>query len=96
MDEKLTYFSQSNFPSIHGLLLKEYTVAREALELYIADATKGHIVRSRLQEYEEGEKSTNNFFNLEKYRAETKTIREIYGPKGKLVTDQKEILEAQA
>ena len=55
---------------------------------------EGMLTRSKLKWYEQGEKSTKYFFNLEKRNYEKKHIRRLL-VKEKIVTDPKAILMAQ-
>ena len=57
---------------------------------------KGHIIRSRTQWFELGEKSTSFFFNLEKRNYCRKNARKLLNSNGKTITDPNEILKMQS
>ena len=59
------------------------------------EKTQGYILRSKAKWYEEGEKSTKYFLNLEKSNALKKHIRKLKLDNNEIVTDQKVILEEQ-
>ena len=48
---------------------KQFDDAKDELDKIIQEKTRGFILRWKCQWYEEGEKSTNFIFNLEKTRA---------------------------
>ena len=54
---------------------------------------KGAYIRSRAQNYEEGEKNSSHFFNLEKRNASKKNIEKLQIGENKYIEDQTEILE---
>ena len=45
---------------------KEYEDCKNRLESFYDNITKGHILRSKVEWYEKGEKSNKYFYNLEK------------------------------
>ena len=57
---------------------------------------KGHIIRSRTQWFELGEKSTSFFFNLEKRNFCRKNARKLLNSNGETITDPNEILKMQS
>ena len=70
-------------------LLEKYS---QDLETMNRERTLGAIFRSRAQWYNEGEKNTKYFFNLEKSRSGAKNMSKVIKNDGSEVTDQKEIL----
>ena len=58
----------------------------------ISEETKGAALRSQYQYYEEGDKSTKFFLNLEKARGARKQITRLKTMEGKTVTSNQEIL----
>jgi exodeoxyribonuclease-3 len=66
------------------------------LDELIAERTRGAALRSRVDWHEEGDKASKLFLNLEKSRANKKTIRKLKDKTGKIVTNNKEILELEA
>ena len=63
---------------------EEYAVSKAFLEDYIDKKTAGSILRSKCEFYEQNEKSTKFFLNLEKKNSEKNTIK-------KLLVDNQEI-----
>ena len=57
---------------------------------------KGHIIRSRTQWFELGEKSTSFFFNLEKRIFCRKNAKKLFNSNGETITDPNEILKMQS
>ena len=66
---------------------------KEELDTYIAEKTRGAMVRSRARWVEEGEHSTKYFFNLEKRNYNNKTLQCIRKSDGTISSDSNEILE---
>ena len=56
----------------------------------------GYLIRSKIKWVEEGERSSKFFFNLEKSRQSSNTIRQIKDKNNTLQTDDSEILKATA
>jgi exonuclease III len=65
------------------------------LNQIIEEKTMGCALRSKVSWYEEGDRSSKLFLNLEKSKGEAKTIRKLKTESGKVVTDLKNILEEQ-
>ena len=61
--------------SVYGQ--NEYITAKNELDVIMENETKGFILRSKCLSYEQGEKSTKYFLNLEKKRAIQGTIRSL-------------------
>lgn len=70
------------------------TLKTELEEIYLQEA-EGAIIRSRIQWYEQGEKSTSYFFNLEKQRALNKNVKKLMINNSE-ITNQKHILNKLA
>ena len=66
---------------------------QEELENIRKQKVKGFITRTRLQWLDEGEKPTSYFCNLEKINYVEKTMKKIQMKNGKLLMNQREILE---
>ena len=73
----------------------QINLVKEDLDKYIEDKTKGAMIRSRCRWYEEGEKSTKYFFNLEKRNYNSKNLDRLVLQNGDLITDHKQILEEE-
>ena len=67
----------------------EFLQAKNELELIYENKTKGYILRSKCQWYEEGEKSSKYFLNLEKVKAKKSIITKLVGTNGEEHTDKK-------
>ena len=76
--------------------LIEISRIKQELEEIISTETKGSIMRSKIQFYEEGEKSSKYFLNLEKRNYNSKNIRRIQNDNGDLLTDNNAILNCEA
>ena len=62
------------FPHIHRVLEEKIIKLKNYINDYIAIQTKGHIIRSRVQYYEEGETNSKYFLGLEKRKGDSKSI----------------------
>ena len=72
----------------------DFTAAKQDVENIYQEKTEGNFIRSRLRWYEEGEKSSKYFFGLEKRNYNKKHMKSM-NVEGKVLTDPKEIREAQ-
>ena len=61
----------------------------------IDEKIQGTIFRSGAQYYNEGEKSTKYFFQLEKHKSGSKGMSSVLKPNGDIIYDTKEILQEQ-
>ncbi len=68
---------------------------KQKIEKEMERKTKGAIIRSRARWFEEGEKNTNYFFNLEKRQANSKTINRLKLEDNSITDDINIILEKQ-
>ena len=75
------------------LELKEYNSVKQELEQIYNYITEGIILRTRTVWYEEGEKSTKYFLNLEKRSKSKMHIRKLIDSSGAEVTEPKFVLE---
>ena len=73
----------------------ELETKKRELELLIEYQTKGAIVRSKSRWYNEGEKNTKYFLNLEKRHCKRGTVTQIKINEKDFVATDKEILELQ-
>ena len=88
LEEKLDYADKGNLK-----LVDKYEGVKHLLEELETEKAIGAMVRSRVRWYEEGEKSTKFFFNLEKHNYVRKFIRKLHTNDGYIVTNREEILE---
>ena len=61
-----------------SILQEEYQNSKSWLDTWYDDTTKGAILRSKAEWYENGEKSSKFFLNLEKNNSIKNTIRSLY------------------
>ena len=73
-------------------VLEQIKLCKDELDLLYEKKTNGVIVRSRANWFENGEKNTKFFINLEKRNQKQKLITNIYNDNGDLVSSTKEIL----
>ena len=85
LEKKLTSNSSSE-------LLEELQEAKGQLNDHYDYLTRGAILRSKCKWYEEGEKNSNYFLNLEKRNKSKSSIRSLI-VNGKETSDQSEILQ---
>ena len=71
----------------------QYKKLQDQLNDIIEQEIKGQILRSLCEEYEQGEKCSNYFFSLEKYKAKQKTINRLKLSDGSFCSDSRKILE---
>ena len=80
-------------------LMKKANADYERLQKQYEDLfsikSKGARVRSRIKDWEEGEKSTKYFYSLEKRNAKEKSWSEILDPHGNLITGHENIQKRQ-
>ena len=72
---------------------KQFEDAKDELDKIIQEKTRGFILRSKCQWYEEGEKSTKFFLNLEKTRAKKSTIRKLIVEDSNELNTTKEVIK---
>ena len=65
---------------------------RSKIEALVRQKTLGAKIRSRIRWYEEGEKSTKYFMNLEKRNFNLKTVNRVVKDNGEVVTNKDDIL----
>ena len=68
LNEKITRDFETKPRNEHSISEEEYERAKVEIEKFHSEKTKGYILRSKCQIYEEGEKSTKLFLSLEKKR----------------------------
>ena len=78
----------------HTILLRIDTLKKE-LESEVKYKTQGSIIRSRTQWYEEGEKSSKYFLNLEKRNFNNKRINKLQLEDNSMITNDKDILNEE-
>ena len=76
--------------------VSKYNEVKQELKQIDDEQINGHIIRSKVRWHEEGERSTKNFWGLEKARAVKKTFTETKLKDERITTDPEEILNAQA
>ena len=68
---------------------------KEELDKFLEEKTKGAMIRSRCRWYENGEKCTKYFLNLEKRNYNSKNLDRLETQHGNIVTEPQEILHEQ-
>ena len=76
--------------------VSKYSEVKQELKQIDDEKINGHIIRSKVRWHEEGERSTKYFLGLEKARAVKKHLQKLKLKDGRITTDPKEILSAQA
>ena len=71
----------------------QYKKLQDQLNEFIEQDIQGLILRSLCEDYEQGEKCSNYFFSLEKYKARQKTINRVKVADGSFSSDSKTILQ---
>ena len=74
---------------------EEYSALQKEYEDIFESKTKGARVRSKVKWWEEGEKSTKYFYNLEKQNAKEKSWDQIYGRNKEVITGNSNIQKRQ-
>jgi hypothetical protein len=65
------------------------------LSKYEIEQSKGAILRSKAIWATEGDKNTKYFLNLEKYKQETNSVKELFNKNGEVVNDTDSILDIE-
>ena len=79
-------------PSENITSQEDYDDSKQWLENWYDEYTKGAILRSKAEWYEQGEKSTKFFLNLEKRNSVKNTIRNLYIADNIICDDESKIL----
>ena len=81
--------------TIHGMneTIEELEKLKQKLEQIIEYKTKGSIIRSKTRWFNEGEKNTKSFLNLEKRHCNKKTIKSLRTENGVTIGTDKDILQ---
>ena len=74
-------------------IVNEYGILKKDYEQYLAEKTKGQVLRSKANWAEHGERSSKYFIGLEKHNQELKNIKTIITKPGCEATDPNQILE---
>ena len=81
----------TKFETLDQNVFVEYEAAKEELKNMYENKGREAIFRSKVKWFEQGEKPTKYFFNLEKMNYEKKLIREVKLKDGETITDPKQI-----
>ena len=92
LNEKITREFETKPRNEHSISDEEYERAKQEIENFHSEKTKGYILRSKCQTYEEGEKSTKFFLGLEKKKAISGTIDSLMVGEDKEVKKYNEVL----
>jgi len=77
-------------------ITEEISKLKEDLDRELTFITKGHIVRSKITDYELGEKCNNYFLNMEKRNYNRKHIKQLKRIDGTIENNPKSILKMQS
>jgi len=88
LEEQYSYNSDQH-------LSRKIEQCKQELENLYQIKTEGHIIRSRANWVENGERNTNYFINLEKRNQKLKNITAIYTQEGNIVNSTSDILNAE-
>ena len=86
LDEYMTTTMNSDLDELRRELKTEY-------DFIMKERTEGAIIRSKIKWWEDGERSTAYFLNLEKQRQSHNKIHKLVTLQGKTVDKDKDILE---
>ena len=76
--------------------VQEFQGIKSRIETLLEEKAKGNKIRCKTQWYEEGEKCTKYFLNLEKRNYNAKCITKLISHENQVVTDQNGILEEES
>ena len=85
--------TELNEKTINENLILELNSNKDKLNKLIESKTQGAIIRSRVKWYEEGEKNSKYFLNLEKHNSNLKSINRLTLRDGSTSEDQKAIMK---
>jgi len=74
---------------------RDIKMVESKIEQIIRDKTEGARIRSKIKNYEEGEKSTKYFYNLEKRNYENKNIKLLLDDNGQELKTRTEIMKEE-
>ena len=89
-------YGKKKAQKFHDYDITRLKLLEDELRMSISEEIKGAAIRSKIQWFEEGERSTKFFFSLEKSRQNKKIMRQVLTDKGIIVSSQEEILSEQA
>ena len=98
--ERKKLIKQINYENIKAQKWNDYDVSRlkrleEELNIQSQTELMGAAIRSKIQWFEEGERSTKYFLNLERSRQKKKVIRQLVTVEGNVIDNQKLIINEQ-
>ena len=99
LEERVKHLQEEVDNSINdaerGNLLTFLNECKNKLQDFLDYRTQGLLLRCKAQYYEEGEKNTKYFLNLERRENILKTMNKLQKSDGTFTTNQKKILEGQ-
>jgi hypothetical protein len=89
--------TKTGFAQARGIVIDVTKLENWKLELskYEIEQSKGAILRSKAIWATEGDKNTKYFLNLEKYKQETNSVKELFNKNGEVVNDTDSILDIE-
>jgi len=91
--EKELLVQETKLNNLDSESLLEYNQTKERLEKFYEYKATGARIRARTRYYEEGEKSTKLFLNLERKNNKKHTITKLIGPNNQTTTNNDQILK---
>ena len=95
LEKRLIYLENSFSKSHSNETEEQILLVKEELEKVIEEKTKGAMIRSRCRWFEEGEKPTRYFLNLEKRNYNNKNLDRLMLENGDIVENPDAILDLQ-
>ena len=94
LDRKLSKLQQEldNNEALFRDTKEQIRLVQHEIREITAEKTKGAIIRSRANYALKGEMPTKYFLQLEKKRAQSKTLLRLQNQKGEIITEQKQVL----
>jgi len=92
--EGLRVVSQANADTIKAMEIN-LKLKKDELDKLIENDASGAALRSKCKFYEDGDKATKFFLNIEKKQAENKSIKRLINDSGKEITNLEDILEEE-
>ena len=94
LEKRLTELECSLSTNHNSNMLEEYHKCKSELDTLYDYITAGLIIRSKSNWYEQGEKSSKYFLNLEKRNQVKSHIRKLISDSGNVINDPSEILSS--
>ena len=94
-NKQLDLLDEVKFPHIRRVLQAKIRGIQGDIFQYIDSVNRGHMIRSRVAYYEEGEKCSKFFLGLEKWRGDSKCIKSLKKDDGSEINESNAILKEE-